>query len=340
MDEGDFMDIKSILESKEYDFLRSNSLLKGRILFLTVGGSYAYGTNILCSDLDIRGVVLERETDSLGLTDFEQYVDTKTDTVIYSLKKFLKLARECNPNIIEMLYAKPEHYFYVSPVGKKLLENRDLFLTKRAAYSFGGYANAQLNRLENALARDTIPHYDTMVHINRSVINAAKSFETKYKLPPDAIKTYVGAWQAGDKEEILVDFRIESYPLAKLRGMIEEMTNVLRDYNNTVSHRNHKKDDIHLNKHMMHLIRLYLMCNEILDDKTVHTYRKEHDLLMDIRNGKYREEDGRIKDEFYQLLASLSTKCEDLKKETTLPDKIDDNKFNDLVLMLYKEARK
>lgn len=39
MDEGDFMDIKSILESKEYDFLRSNSLLKGRILFLTVGGS-------------------------------------------------------------------------------------------------------------------------------------------------------------------------------------------------------------------------------------------------------------------------------------------------------------
>lgn len=76
------MDIKSILESKEYDFLRSNSLLKGRILFLTVGGSYAYGTNILGSDLDIRGVVLERETDSLGLTDFEQYVDTKTDTVI------------------------------------------------------------------------------------------------------------------------------------------------------------------------------------------------------------------------------------------------------------------
>ena len=72
--------------------------------------------------------------------------------------------------------------------------------------------------------------------------------------------------------------------------MIEEMTNVLRDYNNTVSHRNHKKDDIHLNKHMMHLIRLYLMCNEILEDKTVHTYRKEHDLLMDIRNGKYRED--------------------------------------------------
>lgn len=33
MDEGDFMDIKSILDSKEYDFLRSNSLLKGESYF-------------------------------------------------------------------------------------------------------------------------------------------------------------------------------------------------------------------------------------------------------------------------------------------------------------------
>lgn len=332
------MDFKNIIELEDYDFLRNDPLLKDNILFLTVAGSHAYGTNTKTSDLDIRGVVLERETDTLGLTDFEQYVDAKTDTVIYTLKKFLKLVKECNPNIIEILYSKQEHYLYVSPLGKVLLDNRDLFLTKRAAFSFGGYANAQLNRLENAMSRDTLCEHDKIEHINRSVENAAKSFETKYKLPVDAIKTYVGSWYNEMDEEILVDFKQEHYPLARLRSMIEEMTNVVRTYNETVGQRNKKKDDQHLNKHMMHLIRLYFMCNEY---KTVHTFREnEYELLMDIRNGKYRSNDGYVIDEFYILLNDLKTKCDKLKKETTLPDFVDTNKFNELVLKLYKEARK
>lgn len=335
------MDWKKVLETEDYSFLKSVPLLKNRILFLTVAGSYAYGTNIETSDLDIRGVVLERETDSLGLTDFEQYIDTKTDTVIYSLKKFLKLVRECNPNIIEMLYSRPEHYLYVSKVGKILLENRDLFLTKRAAYSFGGFANQQLNRLENALARDTLTEHDKLEHVNRSVENAAKSFETKFKLEGGAVRTYVGKWQEGSDEEILVDFNLKHYPLNRLRSMIEEMTNVSRSYNETIGAKNKKKDDLHLNKHMMHLIRLYFMCNEILEYKTVHTYRaNEKELLLDIREGKYRTRDGYVTDEFYTLLDNLKTKCEELKKTTTLPDMVDKDKFNELVLRLYKEARK
>lgn len=248
------------------------------------------------------------------------------------------MVKECNPNIIEILYSKQENYLYVSPLGKVLLDNKDLFLTKRAAFSFGGYANAQLNRLENAMSRDTLCEHDKIEHINRSVENAAKSFETKYKLPVDAIKTYVGSWYNEMDEEILVDFKQEHYPLARLRGMIEEMTNVVRTYNETVGQRNKKKDDQHLNKHMMHLIMLYFMCNEY---KTVHTFREnEHELLMDIRNGKYRSNDGYVIDEFYILLNDLKTKCDKLKKETTLPDFVDTNKFNELVLKLYKEARK
>ncbi len=335
------MDWNKVLESEDYSFLKNDPLLKDRILFLTIAGSYAYGTNMETSDLDIRGVVLERETDSLGLTDFEQYIDTKTDTVIYSLKKFLKLVRECNPNIIEMLYSKPEHYLYVSEAGKILLENRDLFLTKRAAYSFGGFANQQLNRLENALARDTLTERDKLEHVNRSVENAAKAFETKFKLPDNAVRTYVGKWQEGSDEEILVDFNLKHYPLNRLRSMIEEMTNVSRSYNETIGAKNKKKDDLHLNKHMMHLIRLYFMCNEILEYKTVHTFRaNEKDLLLDIREGKYRTTDGYVTDEFYTLLDNLKTKCEELKKTTTLPDVVDKDKFNELVLRLYKEARK
>lgn len=333
------MDYKKILDSEDYDFLRNNPILKDRILFLTLAGSHAYGTNIEGSDIDIRGVVLERETDLLGLTDFEQYVDEKTDTVIYSLRKFLKLVKDCNPNIIEMLYSKCEHYLYVSPLGKMLLDNRDLFLTKKAAYSFGGYANAQLNRLENAVARDSLAKKERLIHINRSVENAYNSFETKYKLDLASIKTYVGSWHEGDELEILIDLNLNHYPLSRLKGMVDEMNTVVRNYNETIGQRNKKKDDAHLNKHMMHLIRLYFMCNEILEFKTVHTYReKEHDILMDIRNGKYRDSDGYVKSEFYDLLNSLKEKCDYLKETTTLSDRVDDDKYNELVMKLYKQT--
>ena len=52
------MDYRKVLETKDYDFLRNEPLLKDNILFLTIAGSHAYGTNVETSDLDIRGVVL------------------------------------------------------------------------------------------------------------------------------------------------------------------------------------------------------------------------------------------------------------------------------------------
>lgn len=330
------MDYKKIIENKEYDFLRNNPILKDNLVFLVVYGSHAFGTNIPTSDLDIRGVVLDRNTDLLGITNFEQYIDNETDTVIYSLSKFLKLVKECNPSILEMLFCKPEHYLYVSPVGKKLLENRHLFLSQKVIYSFGGYANAQLNRLENAIARDRLDDKCKLEHINRSVENAAYSFETKFRLPENAIKTYVGSWHEGDQEEILVDFNITHYPLSRLKSMVEEMSNVVKDYNSTVGQRNKKKDIPHLNKHMMHLIRLYLMCNEMLEYETLHTYREsEHDLLMDVRNGKYINEDGTVKPQFYDLLNEIKNKNEYLKATTKLPKKINEEDYNRLVLSLY-----
>ena len=48
-----------------------------------------------------------------------------------------------------MLGSKPEHYIKLTDAGKFLLDNKKLFLSKLAIHTFGGYANAQLRRLEN-----------------------------------------------------------------------------------------------------------------------------------------------------------------------------------------------
>ena len=78
-----------------------------------LGGSYAYGTNNENSDIDVRGVTLNSKSDLIGLTHFEQYVDTQTDTTIYSFMKMITLLLNCNPNTIELLGLNQEHYLYL-----------------------------------------------------------------------------------------------------------------------------------------------------------------------------------------------------------------------------------
>lgn len=96
--------------------------------------------------------------------------------------------------------------------------------------------------------------------------------------------------------------------------------------------------DKKLNKHAMHLIRLYFMCNEILEDEDLHTYRKdEHDLLMDIRNGKYRTEKGAFNEDFYNLLHDLEKESELLFKNTSLPRECNREEiYNKILLPIYK----
>lgn len=54
------MEFDAILHKPEYDFIRKEKHLGDRILLLGFGGSYAYGPNNENSDIDLRGVTLQR----------------------------------------------------------------------------------------------------------------------------------------------------------------------------------------------------------------------------------------------------------------------------------------
>lgn len=118
-----------------------------------MGGSYSYGMNIEGkSDIDIRGVTLNSKEEILLLQNFGQIVDENTDTTIYSFNKMVNLLCKANPNVMEQLGLNPEHYLYIHPIGQVLLNNSKLFLSKRAVYSFAGYAKEQLkNWITNLL---------------------------------------------------------------------------------------------------------------------------------------------------------------------------------------------
>ena len=314
--------IRDMVSGKDYDFLRENEHLGDRIIFLTLGGSYSYGTNVETSDVDIRGCALNSKSDLLGLSNFEQVVNTQTDTTIYSFNKLITLLLNCNPNTIEMLGCKPEHYFYINNIGKAMIDNRKLFISRRAVHSFGGYANQQLRRLENALARDKLPQSKREAHILKSMQGAIKSFEDRYtSFENGSILLYTADSSRDDLDkEIFADIHIDKYPAREFNSVMNDLSNVISTYDK-LNHRNHKKDDNHLNKHAMHLIRLYLMCLDILENGDIVTYRgKDHDLLMSIRKGEYQNEDGTYRQEFFDMVNEFEKRMSYAKENTSLPD--------------------
>ena len=330
------------MNSPEYDFLHTNKRLGNRIILLGLGGSHAYGTSNANSDIDFRGITLNMPSDLIGLTEFEQYEDEHTDTVIYSFNKIVKLLLECNPNTCEILGLDEDQYLIKTPLGQELIDNRDLFLSKRAAKSFGGYASAQLRRLQNAIARDSMPQAEKEQHILNSVRNALDDFNRRYDdFDNGSIKLYIDQAVTPSLEtEIFVDANYSHFPLRDYEKMFSTMNTVIREYDK-IGKRNKKKDDNHLNKHAMHLIRLFMMAIDILDKGIIKTHRTEDlDLLLKIRNGEFQKEDHTFISEFYDILNHYERELERATKESLLPDNPDMDKVEAFVEYVNRKAIK
>lgn len=316
------MDFKALLQTTEYDFIRTQERLGNRIMLLGVGGSYAYGTNNEGSDTDFRGVTLQLPSDLIGLTEFEQYEDDRTDTVIYGFNKLVKLLLECNPNTCEILGLDEDQYLIKSELGQELIDNSRLFLSKRAIKSFGGYADAQLRRLQNAIARDTLPQSEKEKHILKSVMNALEDFNRRHSgKESGSIRLYIDRAENPELDtEIFVDAEYRHFPLRDYTDLWGTMRTVVRDYDK-IGKRNKKKDDNHLNKHAMHLIRLFMMAIDILQKGEIITHRKD-DLptLLAIRKGEYMLPDGTFSPEFYEMLEEYEHKLEEAAAKTSLQD--------------------
>lgn len=297
-------EIKSLIQTSEYDFLRNNEHLGSNIIMLTLGGSHAYGTNIEGSDVDIRGCALNTKEEILTNKNFEQFTNDATDTTIYSFNKLVSLVTNANPNTIELLGNKPEHYLYLSPIGKEFIDNRHLFLSKKCIYSFGG--------------------------------------KERYLMPDDSIKLYVDKSQReGYDTEIFVNVNLNHHPLRDYKSMWSEMNTIVKEYSKIGQRNQNAIEHGKLAKHMMHLVRLYLMCFDILEKQEIITYREtDHDFLMEIRNGKYLDENNQPTQEFFDLVDDLEARLDKAKRTSTLPDNPNYKKINEFVASVNERVVK
>lgn len=398
---------KELLTSSEYDFLKENRYLGDNIILLALGGSRAYGTNLPESDIDVRGVAINPSKQIFGLEgDFEQVVETNTDTTIYSLNKMVKLLLSCNPNTIEILGCRPEDYLYITPYGQEILDNKQNFLSIRAIDTFGGYARAQYNRLEHALLGNgnndekklemllhslncaldafNIKHKDSKSNITLRILSVEEYKEVireKYEKSKADIGEKFALDIAGtlqnkeltdqertskiqsltdlyrndldrvendylDKidnannsigEMIVLSGEFSKYPVGDIQTLLRDFHKIKSEYGN-INKRNTKKDEIHMAKHMMHLLRLYKMGTKLNTDMEIHTHwdGKDQEMLMDVRLGKYMTGDGmRVRPEFYELLKEIQDEYDYSVKHTILPQQPNIEALNAMLQKIY-----
>ena len=325
------VDLEKVINNKDYDFLRNNDRLKDNVCYLTFGGSYAYGTNVETSDIDIRGFVLPQHTDLIGFTSFEQFIDNDTDTVLYEFNKFISLLLNCNPNTIEILSPREDIYIG-NKTAQELLSIKHAFLSKRVVKSFSGYAHQQLRRLENLLCYDTYKKIDTNVHLCETLKNNLYHLDSRYSF------SKYGTISFDVNDTVNCSMHLDNMPIIDIKSMLSEIGEIINTYN-VMNHRNRKKDVKHLNKHAMHLIRLYLMALDILEKEEIVTYRKDDiPFLMDVRNGKYLKEDGTYDSAFFDMVNGFKNRLQYAIKNTNLPDKPDTKTIEEFVINVNTEV--
>ncbi len=128
-----------------FDNLQKNK--DNRVIFRGIWGSHAYGTSTPESDQDSVGVfVLESEA-YLSLEETPvQVSDERNDNRFYSLRNFLELASNGNPNILDVLFLPEDCILTTSQYWRMLQNNRNFFLSRKVLQTYCDCARGQMRK--------------------------------------------------------------------------------------------------------------------------------------------------------------------------------------------------
>lgn len=137
-------------------------------------GSFVYGTNVETSDHDFCGIMVPPKEYYIGLESMDE-LDMSTvsklasgknstdaiDKKFYSISKFVKLAMENNPNILDILYTPEYRIVFYNSFGKRLISNVHLFPHIGLKQKYLGYAFSQKHKM---LIK--VENYDSLMDFN------------------------------------------------------------------------------------------------------------------------------------------------------------------------------
>lgn len=300
------------------------SWLAESVQYLTLVGSHANGTASKTSDIDVYGICCPPKNivypylyDEIPGFDkpvrFEKFVvqekvfDKKHDITVYSITNFFSLCVANNPNIIESLFTDVQHELYVTRIGRRIKDNRHLFLSKLLFKRFVGFAVQAASRA-----------------FNPNLVRAAE-FEKKHyiKLQPgqhnskDCVTIDGQQFIVGPMDQLIP---LEHYERYKL--VIDQKSTKLdtfRKYGYDV-------------KEMYQAIRVLDQCRGLLTVGHIEYQTPFQTSLMSIRQGEFSKD--AIRNRYQDLLTELDTAF----ASCTLPDVPDSKPVRELLVDILEEV--
>jgi predicted nucleotidyltransferase len=242
--------------------------------------------------------------------------DPNADEELHELRKFLKLAADCNPSIIEFLYID-NLIKLETDVWKKIKSHRDWFLSKKARWTFSGYSASQMSRIRT--------HRGYLLNPPK-----AKPKRSDFGLPEEtvmqkehqnAILSIPDEWVSDSAKEYVRNEK-------RFATALQEWNSYCKWERERNPYRKEleKKWGFDL-KHASHLVRLSRMCKEILRDGVVLVRRPDAEELKGILRGEWKYED------IEKVANNLDAEVEELYRTSPLQESPQRKKIAEL----YKE---
>lgn len=313
----------------------------GKILEIKTG-SHLYGLSTPSSDKDYTGIFLAPWKYHIGLHKLEQVdlgIESKlengknsfkaVDRTFYELKRFAALAAGSNPNIIELLFVDEDNIIYINEYGRKLLDNRYLFLSQKLIEKFSGFANSQKHKLY--VKKENLEKLYSARDFIKNMIDKYKSDKIllpEMKKEENFEKNFIQRDIKGDV------YRIGEYNINSnltLKNACELIERIIKESSNR---QELIKQSGYDTKYASHLVRLLLEAIEMITTGNLVYPLQERELIMKIKMGEMKFE------KVIELVEELEIKLkrfEDTPELITIPKNIDMEAIEKLVIEIYKD---
>ena len=278
-------------------------------------GSHLYGTNTEKSDKDYEAIFVESPEFVIGTKHCDEVnfstnkSNTKNssedkDIKFYSLRKYIALAMDNNPNKIEYLFCPERNIVYKDKYWEKILANINLFVSLKLKHSFTGYASSQRHKLltkkrrleefrefkkvlEEGIAKGAriIGDLDiTEIQIKKEydakqdtiIQHKSKVLKAKYQYI-----TYTVDAQGSDA--LKVDTKTYNYGM-DIQNIYEQINHELDKYGSRTIFLKEYGMDV---KFASHIFRLYYEGLQLLKEGKLDFPLHENKFLLDIKQGMY-----------------------------------------------------